>query len=218
MQKVLGKYLVVNPVVRQGRVFKGVAELLRGPIGGVGIPVVHVHKPVVLLSPALQPVQHPGGYLPGQLVAAFAEVHTLVKAGVEPPGGVALGKGGEADRVQPRPPKLHEQAVLADSIPKVPGLPLQAHIRSRAAVAHHPGAYAVAPGDKGGPAGQAGGVWAVVVVKTQTVGGHAVNGRGGIPQIAVAAQVVRAQGIDVEHDYTHRRTLLLGNSPFLHKV
>ena len=91
------------------------------------------------------------------------------------------------------PAELHEQAVGAGPVLEMAALPLEPHVPGSAPMAHNPSADAIPACDQRGPGGQAGGVWAVVIVEAHPVPGNAVNGWGGVPAIAIAAQMVGPQ-------------------------
>ena len=88
-------------------------------------------------------------------------------------------------------------------------LPLQAQVCGCAAVAHHPVADAVPARDQGGTGGQAGRVGTVIVLKTNPFRCNGIYGRRGIASVAVASQMVAAQGVDIEHDNTHKNNSFL---------
>ena len=199
----LRKDVLRDPVVRQRLSFEGGLVVNRRPIRRMGIPVMHMHHPVVLVPVLLQPLQHPGRHQLRGFPAPVPHIVALVEAGVEPPGAVALRKGGEGYRVHPRPAELHEQAVLRHVVREMPCGPLQPHVRRGPSVPHHSVMYAVQAADHGGPGGQTGGIGTVIVVKPHAFFRNLVHHGRGVPSVPVAAHVIRPQRINVEHQYSH---------------
>ena len=67
----------------------------------------------------------------------------------------------------------------------------------------HPGVEPEAAAPEGRPGGQAGGIGGIDVVKPHAPGCQRVDIRAGVPVVAVAAQVVGAQAVNVDVEDAH---------------
>ena len=104
--------LLRDPVIGKGRALQGTSVICRCPVGGMGIPEMYMHHPVILFPVLLQPFQHMGRHHLGGLAAPASHIVALMKACIEPPGTVPLCEGGKGYRAHPCPPKLHEKAIF----------------------------------------------------------------------------------------------------------
>lgn len=80
----------------------------------------------------------------------------------------------------------------------------QAAVRGGAPMAYRAVADAEHAADQGSPGGKAGGVRAVILVKADALRADLVHVGGGIPVVAVAAHMVRPQGVDVDKQDAHK--------------
>ena len=164
---------------------------------------MHVQEPVVPLPVAAQPVQSYRQHLLAGFVPVAAHVVALVKPGVKPPGGVPLGEGAHRGGVHPRLAEDVVEAVVVHNVGEIPWAACQPAVSGGAAVAHRPVVDAEHPADQRGPGGQAGCVRAVVLVKADALPADLVHVGGGVAAVAVAAHVVRPQGVDVYKQNPH---------------
>lgn len=203
MKQVLPENFIGNPVVRQRRPLEMALIIRRRAVRSMGIPVMHMQHPVILLPISFQPVQHMGRHHFRGFPSPVPHIEAFMKASIEPPGRMALRKGGKGHRMKACPPKLHEQPVLRHQIRKAPAFPLQTHIRRCAAVSHDSIMDAVLPGNQRCPGRQAGRVGTIIAVKADALLRHAVHHRRGIPAVPVTAHMIRPQGINIKHYYSH---------------
>lgn len=80
----------------------------------------------------------------------------------------------------------------------------QAAVRGGAPMAYRAVADAEHAADQGSPGGKAGGIRAVILVKADALRADLVHVGGGIPVVAVAAHMVRPQGVDVDKQNAHK--------------
>ena len=158
---------------------------------------MQVQKPVLCLPLAIQPVQRQGEHLVGGFQAALTHVVAFVKAAVEPPGSVPVRKTADGGGLHAGPAQHRGQVVAAVKVGHAAVASLGAHLGVDAAVPHATRMDAKATCHQGGAAGQAGRVGAIIVGKAHRLAGNGVDIGAGVPGIAVAAQMVRAQGVDV---------------------
>ena len=156
----------------------------------MGIPIMNMEHPVIVFLVALQPVKGYLGNFAAQFAAALADVIALVQTGVEPPGRVTLGKGGDGSGVQICLAELHKQTIGRVQILEVTGDALRTQVCCGAAVTDNTGVDAVLTGDQRCSGGQAGGIGAVVFIEAHTLGGNAVDVGSGITAVAITAHVV----------------------------
>ena len=77
-------------------------------------------------------------------------------------------------------------------------------VRGGAAMSHSAVMNAEHTADQGSPGGQARRIGAVVLIKTDTVPADPVHIGGGVAVVAVAAHMVRPQGVDIDEQNAHR--------------
>jgi hypothetical protein len=86
---------------------------------------------------------------------------------------------------------------------------LQPEVGRGAAVAHDTGVDAEPASHEGSPGWQAGGVGAVVVVEDHRLPGETVDVGGGVSLVAVTAEMIWTQRVEVEEQYPHSHSLCL---------
>ena len=177
------------------------------PVGGVRVPVVHVQEPVVLLGVAPDPLQCIRRDLIGDLSATRPGIVHLSEASVPVPRGVALAErtdcrcveAGAAQGAHPARPRI-------DVTEAAPG-PLDEGVRCRAAVVHHPGVETAPPAPHRCTRGEARGIGIIAVLKAHSLPGQCIHVGAGIPMVAIAAQVIGSQRVDVDVQDPHRYLL-----------
>ncbi|OQA38216.1 MAG: hypothetical protein BWY52_03287 [Chloroflexi bacterium ADurb.Bin325] len=192
-------------------VLEGVAELRRRAVGRVRIPVVDVQEPVIRRRVALEPFQRGRRHIVRQLHAAEAGVVDLAPARMPPPGGVPLPEGADAGRIEARGAQLGDPARAPHLVAEAAVAALVLQVRGDASVVDRAVMIAEPAGVQRGARGQARRIRHIAVLEPDALRGDPVEVGAGVPVIAVAAQVVGSQGVDVDiEDAGHGVSLQFG--------
>ena len=203
MQQMLFKGLLINPIIRKRCICELARIIRRCTVRGMGIPIMHVHHPVILLTVSLQPVQNMRRYHLCGLAASSAYIVAFVETGIEPPCTVPFCKGREGNRMHSGSSKLHEQSVLRHVIRKASGGSLQTHIRSCASMPYDPVMNSILSADHGCSGRKARCIRAVIVIEPHSLLCNFIHYRRGISAIAITAHMIRPQRINVKQQYSH---------------
>lgn len=175
VQQMLRKDLRRDPIVTKWNILIGVSVGKGRAVGGVGIPVMDMQRPVFHIPVALEPVQGHLGHFFSDLTAASAHVVAFIQPGIEPPGRMTLRESGDRRGLHPRLAELHKQTVRGEIILEMSGDTLGTHIRRSTAVTHNACVDPVHTADQGCPGRKAGCVGAVIGIKPYAFRRHRVD-------------------------------------------
>ena len=190
-------YLFCQPV-RQRVVGKWVAVLHGCAVGGMGVPVVDMQEPVIPLGVLFDPVQRQRGHVIRQFHPALAWIVGFTPAGVPPPRGVALAKRADGHRIQTSLAQLGNPTGGLHPVAELAPRTLVEWVGCHPAVVDRPVMKTGPPAPQRRPRGQAGRIGDIAVVKAPPLAGNPIQVGAGVAVVAVAAQVVWAQGVDVD--------------------
>jgi hypothetical protein len=186
-------------------VAKRLAELRGNAVGRVGIPQVHVQEPAVPRAVAPQPVVGDRRGLVGVLETHLADVVRLIEAGQPVVGRVTGRERADRRGAQTGARQPPREAAAADARPVAPLRSVDEEVGGRAAVADDAGVDAEAAGQERGAAGQAGRVGRVAALEADSLGRDPVDVGARVAVMAVAAQVIGPQRVDVDVEHPQGR-------------
>ncbi len=182
---------------------EGVSVGRRSAVRRVDIPVVQMEEPVVVRRVLVHPLHHQRRDLLRRLRTALPGVVDFIEARVELPRGMALSKRTDHGRVEADDLHFSRQAFIFDAVPEAPVAPLDKQVRRRASVSDHPAVNTEHAGVQGRPRGQTGRVAGVAVGETNPFRREGVDLRRGVAVIAITAQMVGTQRVNINVENTH---------------
>ena len=178
--------------------------LVGGVVGGVRIPEVDVEKPVVVASPAVEPVERARDDLVGPFAShAPHQVHGFHDPVVPPRSGMAERKAGDRSGIPPGPVELRRPRVGRQGANETTPAALRPQIGCQPAVVDHTVADTEHAGGQRRARRQARHVGRVDIFKADTPGRDRIDIGCGVAVISVAAEMVGPQSVDVDVEKTH---------------
>ena len=164
------------------------------------IPVVDVQEPVIFLPVPFEPVERQGGDVMRRFQPTLPGIVDFTPAGVPPPGRMPLPEGADRHRAEAEAFQGGDPAgaivVIAETAPGT----FDERVSGSPPMVDHAGVNTEEPAPQRRARWQAGHVRGVAVFETGTLGGDPVDVGAGIAMVAVAAQVVGTQGVDVDEE------------------
>ena len=187
-------------------VLERVAVALLHTIRRVRIPEIQVHEPVVVTPIPVDTIQHGQTDFVRRLLAALPRVVDLVEADVEMPGAVPLGERADTDGVITGFTQLAHPRVLRIATLEGAVAALRERIGLNATVVDDTVDDPELAGEERRTRRQTVHVGAAAVGKPNALGGDAIDFRGGIAMVALAAEVIGALGVYVYIENAHSVT------------
>ena len=185
------------------RVGEGITEAFRCAVGRVRIPDINVQEPLFAAPVALQPVERQPRHLVGVFHAGLAGIDDLAEAGIPVPAAVPFAEARDCCGVIVEIAQSAHPAFLVEGSRPSAFRALAEWLACRAAMADDAGAHAVPSAPQRGARGMAGHVGDINVLEAHAVARQAVDHRGRIAMVSVAAEMVAPEAVDVDVENVH---------------
>ncbi len=171
-----------------------------------------MEEPVVGCGVALEPVEGHSTDFVSTLAATFPGVVDLIEVGVPVPGGVALTKGTDGNSTEAGLAETPHPARAGERGAKLAVRTFDEGVGGNATVIDDTGMNAEAAREESRTTGQTRDIGGIALVEADALSGDAIDVGTGLAVVAVAAEVIGAEGIDVDVEDAHNRGQLLGYS------